>query len=93
VDVTKSELIAEVADRSGVDAGTAERVVGAFFDAVTSVAKSEDKVAWPGFGTFSGAMKPARQGRNPATGAVIDIPASRVCKFSAASGLKSALNS
>ncbi|MHB8468108.1 MAG: HU family DNA-binding protein [Acidimicrobiales bacterium] len=90
--MTKSELITAVAERSGVDAATAEKVVGALFDAVTGVAKAEDKVAWPGFGTFTGAMKPARQGRNPATGATINIPASRVCKFSAASGLKSALN-
>ena len=91
--MTKSELISAVAEHSGVDGATAEKVVGALFDTVTNVAKAEDKVAWPGFGTFSGAMKPARQGRNPATGATIDIPASRVCKFSAASGLKSALNS
>jgi DNA-binding protein HU-beta len=91
--MTKTELVAAVSERAGVDASTAEKVVGALFDAVTSVAKAEDKVAWPGFGTFTGAMKPARQGRNPATGATINIPASRVCKFSAAAGLKSTLNS
>lgn len=91
--MTKTELIAAVAERSSVDANTAEKVVGALFDSLASVAKAEEKVTWPGFGTFSGAMKAARQGRNPATGATIDIPASRVCKFSAASGLKSALNS
>jgi len=68
-------------------------VVGALFDTVTGVVKAEDKVAWAGFGTFSGSTKAARQGRNPSTGATIDIPASRVCKFSAASGLKAALNS
>jgi DNA-binding protein HU-beta len=91
--MTKTELVASVSERAGVDAHTAEKVVGALFDTLTGAAKAEDKVAWPGFGTFTGAMKPARQGRNPATGAVIQIPASRVCKFSAASALKSALNS
>ena len=91
--MTKSELVSSVSDRAGVDAQTAERVVGALFDTLTGAVKAEDKVAWPGFGTFSGSMKAARQGRNPATGATINIPASRVCKFSAAAGLKSALNS
>jgi DNA-binding protein HU-beta len=90
--MTKSELLAAVSERSGVDAQTAEKVVGALFDAVTGAVKAKDKVTWPGFGAFSGSVRPARQGRNPSTGAAIDIPASLVCKFSAASGLKSALN-
>ena len=90
--MTKNELLAAVADGAGVDQATAERVIGALFDAVTSVAKAQDKVAWPGFGTFSGSTKPARTGRNPATGATIQIAASNVCKFSAAAGLKAALN-
>jgi DNA-binding protein HU-beta len=91
--MTKNELLAKVAEQSGVDATTAEKVVGALFDTVTSVVKAEDKVAWAGFGTFSGTTKPERQGRNPSTGAAITIAASRVCKFSAASGLKAELNS
>ncbi|GAC1383318.1 MAG: DNA-binding protein HupB [Acidimicrobiales bacterium] len=91
--MTKNELLAKVAEQAGVDAPTAEKVVGALFEAITSVAKAEDKVAWAGFGTFSGTTKPERQGRNPSTGAAITIPKSRVCKFSAAAGLKSALNS
>jgi DNA-binding protein HU-beta len=91
--MTKSELVASVAERAGVDGQTAEKVVGALFDTLAGAAKAEDKVAWPGFGTFTGATKPARTGRNPATGATIQIPASRVCKFSAAAGLKTALNS
>jgi DNA-binding protein HU-beta len=68
-------------------------VVAALFDAVTGVVKSKDKVLWPGFGAFSGTMRPARQGRNPATGATIDIPEALVCKFSQAAALKSTLNS
>ena len=90
--MTKTELLAAVAGQADVDQATAERVIGALFDTVTSVAKSEDKVAWPGFGAFSGSTKPARQGRNPSTGETIQIAASKVCKFSPASGLKSALN-
>jgi DNA-binding protein HU-beta len=90
--MTKSELLSAVAEKSGVDQATAEQVIGALFDTVTSVMKAEDKVAWAGFGTFSGTTKAARTGRNPSTGATIQIAASRVGKFSAASGLKSALN-
>jgi DNA-binding protein HU-beta len=90
--MTKAELLSAVADKAGVDHSTAEKVIGALFDTVTSVMKAEDKVAWPGFGTFSGTMKAARSGRNPSTGATIHIPASRVGKFGAASGLKAALN-
>ena len=90
--MTKSELVAAVAGQADVDQATAERVIGALFDTVTSVAKREDKVAWPGFGTFSGSTRAAREGRNPSTGATIQIAASRVCKFSPAAGLKSALN-
>jgi len=90
--MTKSELLAAVSEQSGVDAATAEKVVGALFDAVTGAVKSKDKVTWPGFGAFSGSIRPARQGRNPSTGAAISIPASLVCKFSPASGLKATLN-
>jgi len=90
--MNKAELIAKVADDAGVDHATAEKVTAALFATITGVAKGGDKVAWPGFGTFAGANKPARTGRNPATGATINIPASKVCKFSAAAGLKAALN-
>ena len=91
--MTKNELLAQVAEQAGVDASTADKVVSARFDTVTSVVKAEDKVAWAGFGTFSGTTKPERQGRNPSTGAAITIAASRVCKFAPAAGLKSTLNS
>lgn len=91
--MNKAELIAKVSAEAGVDAATAEKVTAALFATITDVAKGGDKVAWPGFGTFTGASKPARTGRNPATGATIQIPATKVCKFSQASGLKAALNS
>lgn len=91
--MNKSELVSAVATEANVDSGTAERVIGALFDTLTGVVKAEDKVTWPGFGAFSGSTKPARKGRNPSTGEPITIAAARVCKFSAASGLKSAINS
>ena len=90
--MTKSELLSAVSQKAGVDAATAEKVVGALFETVAGVVKAEDKVAWAGFGTFSGSTKPARQGRNPSTGATIQIAASKAAKFSAASALKKRLN-
>ena len=58
----------------------------------SSEAKKGDKVAWPGFGSFSTTKRPARTGRNPQTGAPVKIAASTAMKFSASSTLKSALN-
>lgn len=90
--MTKAELIEAVADSAGVSKADAERTVGAFFDTVVESTKAGNKVAWPGFGSFSTTERPARTGRNPQTGAPVDIAASTAMKFSASSTLKSALN-
>src|SRR6187397_54243 len=89
---TKAELIDAVADAAGVSKADAERTLGAFFDHVVSVAKSGEKVAWPGFGSFSTTKRSARTGRNPQTGAPVKISASTALKFTASSTLKAALN-
>jgi DNA-binding protein HU-beta len=91
--MNKAELITKVTAEAGVDNTTAEKVAAALFATLTEVAKSGDKVTWPGFGTFAGISKPARSGRNPSTGEAITIPAANACKFTQAAGLKSALNS
>ena len=88
---TKAELIDAVADAAGVSKADAERTLGAFFDHVVSVAKSGEKVAWPGFGSFSTTQRSARTGRNPQTGAPVKISASTALKFTASSTLKAAL--
>lgn len=90
--MTKAELIDAVADRAGVSKADAERTVGAFFDLVVDSTKKGGKVAWPGFGSFSTTNRPARVGRNPQSGAPVNIAASTAMKFSASSTLKSALN-
>ena len=89
---TKAELIDAVADAAGVSKADAERTLGAFFDHVVSVAKSGEKVAWPGFGSFSTTQRSARTGRNPQTGAPVKISASTALTFTASSTLKAALN-
>ena len=90
--MTKAELIDAVAKDAGVTKADAERTIGAFFDIVTSSAKKGDKVAWPGFGSFSTTKRPARTGRNPQTGAEVKIAASTRMKFTSSSTLKAALN-
>jgi DNA-binding protein HU-beta len=89
---TKAELIDAVSQSSGVSKADAERTIGAFFDYVVSETKAGDKVAWAGFGSFSTTQRAAREGRNPQTGAPVQIKASTAMKFSASSTLKQALN-
>jgi DNA-binding protein HU-beta len=92
--MTKAELIDAVASAAGVTKADAEKTVQAFFDVVVSTTKKgDDKVAWPGFGSFSTTSRPARTGRNPRTGEPVKIAASKVMKFSASSTLKTTLNS
>ena len=90
--MTKAELIDAVADAAGVPKADAERTIGAFFDTVVSSTKKGDKVAWPGFGSFSQTKRAARTGRNPQTGAAVKIAASTRMKFTASSTLKQNLN-
>jgi DNA-binding protein HU-beta len=89
---TKAELIDAVAGAAGVSKSDAERTIGAFFDHVVAEAKGGGKVAWPGFGSFSTTQRSARTGRNPQTGAPVQIAASTAMKFSASSTLKATLN-
>jgi len=90
--ITKADLLAAVAEQSGVSRVDAERVLDAYFDVVVEGAQRGDKVGWPGFGSFSAARRPARMGRNPQTGAPVKIAASTALKFSASSVLKAELN-
>lgn len=90
--MTKAELIDAVASAAGVTKSDAEKTLGAFFDTVTKAAKKGDKVAWPGFGSFSTSKSKARTGRNPQTGAAVKIAASTRMKFTSSSTLKAALN-
>jgi DNA-binding protein HU-beta len=89
---TKANLVEDVAGAAGADKATVERVLDAFFSNAVSQAQRGNKVAWPGFGSFSLSQRSARTGRNPQTGAAVKIPASKAMKFSASSVLKEALN-
>ena len=87
---TKAELIDAVADAAGVSKADAERTIGAFFDHVVAATKKGEKVAWPGFGSFSTTKRSARTGRNPQTGQPINVPAGTRTKLTVGSKLKAA---
>ncbi len=90
--MTKAEVIEAVAAAAGVSKVEADRTISAFFETVMESAKKGEKVAWPGFGSFSTSTSSARTGRNPQTGEAVKIAASTRMKFTSSSTLKAALN-
>ncbi|MCC7549280.1 MAG: HU family DNA-binding protein [Burkholderiales bacterium] len=90
--MNKAELVEAIAKKAGGTKVAAEATLDAFIDSVTAALTKGDSVALIGFGTFSVSKRAARKGRNPATGAEIRIPASKVAKFSAGAKLKKAVN-
>lgn len=90
--MTKAELIAKVGSEAGVNQETAKKCVNAFTDAVVNALKDGDDVQLVGFGTFKVANRAARQGKNPRTGEVVEIKASKAPAFKAGKAFKDALN-
>ena len=90
--MNKNDLIAEVADRSGLSKADATKAVDYVFDIITESLTKEEEVRLVGFGTFNVSHRAATEGRNPRTGEAIQIPASKQPKFKAGKGLKDAVN-
>jgi DNA-binding protein HU-beta len=90
--VNKSELIDQIAESADLTKAVAARAVDALIDAVTNALKQGDSVSLVGFGTFEVGERAARTGRNPQTGAEIQIEAAKVPKFRAGKALKDAVN-
>ena len=90
--MNKNDLIVAVADAAGTSKADGGSAVDATFNVITNALKSGDSVQLVGFGNFSVANRDARQGRNPQTGATIQIDASKAPKFKAGKGLKDAVN-
>ena len=90
--VNKSELISKVADLAKFTKSDAARAVDAFIEAVKKSLASGEEVRLVGFGTYTVVKREATEGRNPRTGAVIKIPASKQPKFRAGKELKEAVN-
>lgn len=90
--MSKKDLIDAVAKECELTKEKAGAVVDAALAHIRASLKEGQEVRIPDFGTFKVAARKAREGRNPATGQTIAIPASRVPKFTPAKGLKDALN-
>lgn len=87
----KAELVNAVAEKTGLSGKDAGAALDALIDEITGALKKGERVALAGFGTFSVGSRAARQGRNPQTGATIQIPASKSAKFKAGKQLKDAI--
>ncbi len=90
--MNKSELIDAMAEAGDISKATAGRVLDGMIDAVTKALSDGEQVALVGFGTFSVKERAARTGRNPQTGATIEIAASKIPSFKAGKALKDAVN-
>ena len=86
--MNKTELVAVVAEKSGLAKKDAERVVSATFETITAQMMKGEKVQISGFGIFEVKEREARVGRNPRTKEAIEIPASKVPAFKASKTLK-----
>ena len=86
--MNKSELVADMAEKASLSKKDAELALNALTDSVADALKGGDKVVLVGFGTFETRERAAREGRNPQTGAIIKIAASKVPAFKAGKALK-----
>lgn len=86
--MNKSDLIKSISDSTGLKQTEATRLVDAVFDTITTSLKKGEQVAISGFGTFVAKTRTAREGRNPATGMTINIPARTSAAFKPAAAMK-----
>ena len=90
--MNKTELVDAMAKASGLSKKDSEAALKAFIEVVSDELKKDGKVQLVGFGTFEVAQRAARTGKNPQTGAEVQIPASKAPKFKAGKALKDSGN-
>ena len=90
--MNKGDLVEQIAQAAEISKSAAERAIDAMIVAVKSSLRKDDVVTLVGFGTFYAGKRAARTGRNPKTGAALDIMAARLPKFRAGKALKDAIN-
>lgn len=88
----KTELIAAIAEKSGLSKKDAEQALSATLDAIVEAVAQGDKVQLTGFGVFEQRQRNARTGVDPRTGNSIEIPASKVPAFKAGKAFKDIVN-
>lgn len=90
--MTKKDLIDRIASDANIPKAAATDALGSFIDNISAALGKGDSVTLVGFGTFSVSNRAARTGRNPKTGAPIQIKASKVPRFKAGKSLKDSIN-
>jgi len=86
--MTKADLIAQVTKKAGLTSKASKDAVNAIFGLITDALKRNEKVVVTGFGTFMVRKRAQRKGRNPQTGAEIQIPSTKTPGFTAGKSLK-----
>jgi len=89
--MTKEELIDKIASGARLSKADAARAINATIGSITSALKKGQSVTLVGFGSFKVSKRKARKGRNPRTGEIITIRATKVPRFSAGKSLKDAV--
>ena len=89
--MNKTELISQIALKSGLSKKDSEKALSATIDAITTALENGDKVQLVGFGIFEVKNRAARTGRNPKTKEAIQIPASKTPQFKAGKAFKDAV--
>ncbi len=90
--MNRMELVEKIAEKNAISKAEANRILGTVIEEVMAAVKGGESVTLVGFGTFKLQDRPARTGRNPATGATITIPAAKVPKFVPSSAFKESVN-
>ena len=90
--MNKQELVAAMAGKSGLTKADSEKALNAFTAAVADALGKGDSVQLVGFGTFAVSQRSARTGKNPRTGAKLQIAAQKVAKFKAGKALADKVN-
>lgn len=90
--MNKTELVAAMAEKAELSKKDAEKALKAFTDVVADELKKGEKIQLVGFGTFEVSERKAREGRNPQTGEIMPIAASKAPKFKAGKALKDLVN-
>lgn len=86
--MTKGEMLAEIAEKSAISKKQVGVVLDAYLETIIKTLKKDKKVKLPGLGILAVKHRKARVGRNPMTGATIQIPAKKVVKMRIAKDLK-----
>ena len=90
--MNKTELVKVVAEKADLTQAVAADAVNAMVDAIVEKLAEGDEVAILGFGSFKGAERSARTARNPQTGEMVEVPASKAVTFKLSKSLKEKLN-